>query len=49
MAAITAANSAAQASSNFQGGGEPSLLGLLFVLGVVIAISVVGYFMLKID
>ena len=49
MAAITAANSAAQASSNFQGDGEPSLLGLFFVLGIVITVSVVGYFMLKID
>ena len=48
ITAVNAANNAIQASSNtFQGSGEPSLIALLFVLGIVAAVSIVGYAILK--
>lgn len=49
MTAIIAANNAIQSASNTlqTSNGESSLMGLFFVLGIVVAVSIVGFVAMK--
>lgn len=49
ITAITAANNAIQAGNNvLSTGGESNIIALLFVLGIVVSVSVIG-FVLMVD